>query len=52
MYSHLRSQSIRFTPQVELGWGNGKVEDIFFIAGYHLEGSVVSQVNGYFLISK
>lgn len=32
------------TPQVELGWGNGKVEDIFFVAGYHLEGSVVSQV--------
>ena len=32
------------TTQVELGWGNGNVEDIFFVAGYHLEGSVESQV--------
>ena len=29
--------------QVELSWGNGEV-DIFFVAGYNLEGSVVSQV--------
>ncbi|XP_024394078.1 uncharacterized protein [Physcomitrium patens] len=33
------------SEQVELGWGNGKVADIFFVAGYHLEGSVVSQGN-------
>jgi hypothetical protein len=30
--------------QVELGWGNGKIDDVFFVAGYGLEGSVVSQV--------
>lgn len=30
--------------QVELSWGNGEVDDIFYVAGYNLEGSVVSQV--------
>ena len=35
---------VLLTEQVELHWGNGKVDDVFFVAGYNLEGSVVSQV--------
>lgn len=35
---------VLLTGQVELRWGNGEVDDIFFVAGYNLEGSVVSQV--------
>jgi len=30
--------------QVELGFGNGLVEDIFFVPGYDVRGFVVSQV--------
>lgn len=35
---------VLLTGQVELRWGNGEVDDIFSVAGYNLEGSVVSQV--------
>lgn len=41
---------LNVTAQVELGWGNAKVEDIFFVVGYNLEGSVVSQVFEYSLM--
>lgn len=30
--------------QVELGFGNGVVNDIFFVPGYDVRGFVVSQV--------
>lgn len=30
--------------QVELGFGNGLVDDIFFISGYDIRGSVTAQV--------
>lgn len=33
------------TPQVELGFGNAIVDDIFFVAGYDIRGSVVAQGN-------
>ncbi|BBM99994.1 BOS complex subunit NOMO [Marchantia polymorpha subsp. ruderalis] len=32
-------------PEAELNWNNGVVDDIFFIAGYDIDGSVVSQGN-------
>ena len=31
--------------QVELGFGNGLVDDIFFVPGYDINGFVVAQVN-------
>jgi hypothetical protein len=31
--------------QVELGFGNGVVDDIFFVPGYDVHGFVVAQVN-------
>lgn len=30
--------------QVELGFGNGVIDDIFFVGGYDINGFVVSQV--------
>lgn len=30
--------------QVELGFGNGVVDDIFFVPGYSISGFVVAQV--------
>ncbi|KAL3685286.1 hypothetical protein R1sor_003308 [Riccia sorocarpa] len=36
---------VKGLPEIELGWGNGVVDDIFFIAGYDIDGSVVSQGN-------
>lgn len=30
--------------QVELGFGNGVIDDIFFVPGYSISGSVVAQV--------
>lgn len=30
--------------QVELGFGNGLVEDLFFVSGYDIRGYVVAQV--------
>lgn len=35
---------IMFFLQVELGFGNGVVDDIFFVPGYSISGSVVAQV--------
>lgn len=34
---------------MELGFANGMVDDIFFVLGYDLKGSVVAQVNILFL---
>ncbi|KAL3685292.1 hypothetical protein R1sor_003314 [Riccia sorocarpa] len=36
---------VKGVPEIELGWGNGVVDDMFFIAGYDIDGSVVSQGN-------
>jgi hypothetical protein len=35
---------IMFFLQVELGFGNGVIDDIFFVPGYSISGSVVAQV--------
>ncbi|KAL3531546.1 hypothetical protein ACH5RR_010868 [Cinchona calisaya] len=36
---------VRGSPEVELGFGNGVVDDIFFVSGYDIIGSVVAQGN-------
>ncbi|CDY25107.1 BnaC06g18490D [Brassica napus] len=36
---------VRGSPEVELGFANGVVDDIFFVLGYDLKGSVVAQGN-------
>uniref|UniRef100_A0A1J3G3W9 Nodal modulator 1 n=1 Tax=Noccaea caerulescens TaxID=107243 RepID=A0A1J3G3W9_NOCCA len=36
---------VRGSTEVELGFANGVVEDIFFVLGYDLKGSVVAQGN-------
>ncbi|KVH17785.1 Carbohydrate-binding-like fold, partial [Cynara cardunculus var. scolymus] len=33
------------STEVELGFGNGEVDDIFFVSGYDISGSVVAQEN-------
>lgn len=33
--------------QVELGFGNIAVDDVFFVPGYDIRGFVVAQVNYY-----
>ncbi|TYH06259.1 hypothetical protein ES288_A08G142500v1 [Gossypium darwinii] len=38
---------VRGSTEVELGFQNGIVEDIFFVAGYNIHGSVVAQVTGF-----
>ncbi|XP_058187876.1 uncharacterized protein LOC131304587 isoform X3 [Rhododendron vialii] len=35
----------RGSMEVELGFGNGLVEDLFFVSGYDIRGSVVAQGN-------
>ncbi|XP_047316648.1 nodal modulator 1 [Impatiens glandulifera] len=36
---------VQGSTEVELGFGNGLVDDIFFVPGYELRGSVVAQGN-------
>ncbi|XP_027099594.2 uncharacterized protein [Coffea arabica] len=36
---------VRGSPEVELGFGNSLVDDIFFISGYDIRGYVVAQGN-------
>ncbi|XP_031497491.1 uncharacterized protein LOC116262346 [Nymphaea colorata] len=36
---------VRGSSQVELGFGNGVIDDIFFVRGYDINGFVVSQGN-------
>ncbi|XWS31841.1 hypothetical protein CRYUN_Cryun23aG0110800 [Craigia yunnanensis] len=36
---------VRGSTEVELGFQNGEVEDIFFVSGYDIHGSVVAQGN-------
>lgn len=36
---------VRGSTEVELGFGNGLVDDVFFVTGYGLQGSVVAQGN-------
>ncbi|PPS11625.1 hypothetical protein GOBAR_AA09004 [Gossypium barbadense] len=36
---------VRGSTEVELGFQNGIVEDIFFVAGYNIHGSVVAQLD-------
>ncbi|GMY17071.1 nodal modulator 3 [Fagus crenata] len=36
---------VRGSTEVELGFGNGLVDDIFFVPGYDVRGSVVAQGN-------
>ncbi|KAL5996451.1 hypothetical protein ACLOJK_026530 [Asimina triloba] len=36
---------VRGSPEVELGFGNGIVDDIFFVPGYDIHGFVVAQGN-------
>ncbi|CAI9104879.1 OLC1v1003663C1 [Oldenlandia corymbosa var. corymbosa] len=36
---------VRSSPEVELGFGNVLVDDIFFVSGYEIRGSVVAQGN-------
>ncbi|CAA7030535.1 unnamed protein product [Microthlaspi erraticum] len=36
---------VRGSTEVELGFANGVVEDVFFVLGYDLKGSVVAQGN-------
>ncbi|XAR61425.1 hypothetical protein NMG60_11035120 [Bertholletia excelsa] len=36
---------VRGSREVELGFGNGLVDDIFFVPGYDIRGSVVAQGN-------
>lgn len=33
-----------YSLQVNLGFGNALVDDIFFVSGYDIRGSVMSQV--------
>lgn len=33
-----------FFGQVKLGFGNAKVDDLFFASGYNIHGSIVSKV--------
>ncbi len=37
-------------PQVKLGWENGKLEEAYFVAGYHPDGSVEIQVRMVFRV--
>ncbi|KAJ7534510.1 hypothetical protein O6H91_13G097300 [Diphasiastrum complanatum] len=37
--------TIKGAPEVELGWGNVVLDDILFVSGYTVEGTVVSQGN-------
>lgn len=39
------SVEVRGLTEVELGFGNGLVDDVFFVPGYNLQGSVVAQGN-------
>lgn len=36
---------VRGTPEVDLGFGNAAIDDIFFVSGYDLQGFVVAQGN-------
>ncbi|XP_031403144.1 nodal modulator 1 isoform X2 [Punica granatum] len=36
---------VRGSTEVQLGFGNGVVDDIFFVPGYNIHGSVVAQGN-------
>lgn len=36
---------VRGTTEVDLGFGNAELDDIFFVAGYNLQGFVVAQGN-------
>ncbi|ONK63217.1 uncharacterized protein A4U43_C07F12600 [Asparagus officinalis] len=36
---------VRGTPEVDLGFGNAELDDIFSVSGYDLRGSVVAQGN-------
>ena len=43
--SHIATHLEMHFLQVELGFGNGVVDDIFFVPGYDIHGFVVAQVN-------
>ncbi|KAJ3676057.1 hypothetical protein LUZ60_003469 [Juncus effusus] len=35
----------RKSPEVDLGFGNARVDDLFFVSGYNIYGSIVAQGN-------